>query len=287
MYKNPIIDGLFFYLFLPSITTVCIYLYRLYNQKKENKTKLFKISTGIIIGNILLSMVGISTFLFMFFYTIEPTILLDFKWEFISLSFLVYIFLLIGIGIGSHIAGASIEHTLRPHLIKKGFETTSETIHFYHCHLGHKLPYIGILLSTYCLTLLDLFNNQSYNMNLVEISLSIITGVIFGALVSFLSIITESQKIIKSTSLLLIISIIIAITNENINLYQQPVATIFTYFYGSISTLLYVEIYIPRPIIKILKKTSHKLLKWDGIKLNSNHRAFRKNKILIKYNQTK
>ena len=265
------LDGFFFYLFLPSIAILSIYIYRLYNQKHDTPNKFTQFSSGLLIGNVLYSIIGATIILFLYVYTLDLSPIIEIKWEFLTLCSLIYISLLIGIGLGGHTAGVTFEKQLREILPESKYTNISKTIHFYHATLGHKLPYTGILLSTYSLTMLDLFKGQIVPMHPLHTYLSILTGIILGSLLSFLTIVTYCQNLIKRTTAILLVSILITTLNESISLYFHPVSILFTSLYSTMFLLLTVETYLPRWIVKILIKASRSLLKWDGIILTPDH----------------
>ncbi len=276
MEKTETLNTIFFYLFLPIVIALSLIFGRLYNTRKESNVKKYQITQGLIIGNIITSIFGVLTTLFLYAYTLNLYPLNIIRWEFLAHSIITILFLIAGIGIGTHIAGVSIEQSIRGKLSLPEFQGLSKILHYFHANLGHKLPFTSFMLITYTLTLLDLFKGSITTLTHIQTIFSIISGIFFGSLLTFIFIITYTSALMMKISIITLISIALASTTEARYLLDHPVALIFTSMYITIIIWVESKKYLPKKILKKFIKLTQSWLKWDGILLHPDHTVFRK-----------
>lgn len=276
-------DQFLFYFIIPSIIATAVIGSRLYNSRKQHHSKLFKLSQGIIIGNILTTFLGALILIFFYTYTLDMKPLYDIKWEFLTLTSIFLLAIPFGIGIGLHIAGVTLEMILRNELAKPENKKLSKTIHYFHGELGHKIPIVTSLLMFYALTLLDIFKGQTIEMSFIHHTLSLTAGIVIGTFISIYAIMGKCLSTLAKASTVILASLVFVTANEARQINQHPIATIFT---SSFAINVIGYILLRQKLLKIRKKiksTFQYILKWDGITIHKDPQKFRQ----IKTNQSK
>lgn len=198
----------------------------------------FNMREDLFFGNIVGPIVGLIGILTLYAKILNIQYLSQLRWELLAIFTITLMSLLLGIGLGGHIAAVSIEKSLKN---KKFTEETDNILFFFHWPFGHKLTYIPAALVIYVVVLLDLFKgtpeilkpHQEILLGLLAIGLAVATSISF--------IITHVTRIMFYTLLVLVSGLFFVLRYETVTLNEHP--TSFFFVILCIAILLMMAIY--------------------------------------------
>jgi len=184
----------------------------------------FNMREDLFFGNIVGPIVGLIGILALYAKILNIQYLSQLRWELLAIFTITLMSLLLGIGLGGHIAAVSIEKSLKD---KKLTSESNDILFFFHWPFGHKLTYIPAALVIYVIVLLDLFKgsteilkpHQELLLAILAIGLAIATSISF--------IITHVTRIMFYTLLVLISGLMFVLRYETVTLNEHPTAFFF------------------------------------------------------------
>lgn len=234
------LDQFILYFFLPALAIYLLLSSKHYYKNKQNISSRFHISRDLLVGNIIGSIIVAFIIIGLYLYILNMSQISELRWEFITISVIVILTLLCGIGLGSHLTAISLEKTIDPSIREK-FPELNKGLNFFHLPFSHRLVFLPVALIIYALTLLDIFRGKTFELNTIQTLIIIGAGYLIGVILSALSIFSHSTKLMFITSTVFIISIWGVTNNEARNLTEHIIAFFFSivFFTTSINLAAY------------------------------------------------
>ncbi len=234
-------NSFFLYFVLPAFTLFLIFTNRYYYSKKDSRRMRFNMREDLFFGNIVGPIVGLIGILALYAKILNIQYLSQLRWEILAIFTITLMSLLLGIGLGGHIAAVSIEKSLKN---KKFTEETDDILFFFHWPFGHKLTYIPAALVIYVVVLLDLFKGSPEILKPHQEMLLIVlaTGLAIATSISF--VITHVTRIMFYTLLVLVSGLFFALRYETVTLKEHPTAFFFAILCIAILIMMAIYRYI-------------------------------------------
>ena len=220
----------------------------------------------LFFANIIAPVIALLMIVGLYIQILDIQFLGDIRWELLSIIAIAILSLILGIGLGGHIASVSIERVV-PKYFRHG--EFSRILYFFHMPFGHIMTMVPTALIFYALILLDLFKGKVIAVS--ELQLIIVTtfGILLGIVSTGTIIITHVTRVMLYTLMLLTITVFIVLGAESITLIEHGFALFFTIIFVTCVILLAVY-----RNIHILSKRAHfyiqsKFKDGDFIKINS------------------
>lgn len=198
----------------------------------------FNLREDLFFGNIVGPIVGLIMTLALYSNVLNIRFVWELKWEMLVIFTITILSLIIGIGLGAHIAAVSIEKNMKNNTLT---EEGENFLYFFHWPFGHKLTFIPAALIFYVIVLFDLFKGTNQfleNHQAILITVCALTLSVF-ATVSF--IVTHVTRIMFYTLGILSLSIGIVLLFEDITLREHLIAFFFTILY--LGTFVMIALY--------------------------------------------
>lgn len=217
-------NSFFLYFVLPAFTIFLIFTNRYYYTKKESQRMRFNMREDLFFGNIVGPIVGLIGILALYAKILNIQYLSQLRWELLAIFTITLMALLLGIGLGGHIAAVSIEKSLKD---KQMTKETEHILFFFHWPFGHKLTYIPAALVIYVIVLLDLFKGSPEILKPHQELFLIVfaTGLAIATSISF--IITHVTRIMFYTLLVLVSGLMFVLRYETVTLKEHPTSFFF------------------------------------------------------------
>jgi len=203
----------------------------------------FNMREELFFGNIVSPILGLIAVLAIYSNILNVRFVWELKWEMLVIFSITILSLVIGIGIGAHIAAVSIEKSMPE---DKPTPETSDVLYFFHWPFGHKLTFIPTALMFYLLLLFDLLKGTPDPLKLHQIALLTTCAVTLGVFSTIVFIITHVTRIIFFTFGTLLLSILLVLTLEDITLVDHVIGYFFTILYASVFIMVSIYRYIHR-----------------------------------------
>lgn len=234
------VNSFFLYFVLPAFTLFLIFTNRYYYTKKESQRMRFNMREDLFFGNIVGPIVGLLVVLAIYAAILNIQFVTQLRWELLAIFTITTLSLLVGIGLGGHIAAVSIEKSMKK---KQATTETEHILYFFHWPFGHKLTYIPAALVFYILVLLDLFKGVPEDLKNHQLIILTFFAFVLGAVATVSFIMTHVTRIMFYTSLIIDLSLLIVLTFESITLANHTIAYFFTVMFFSILFLVAVYRY--------------------------------------------
>lgn len=215
----------FIYFILPAFALFLIFTNKYYYSKKQSQKMRFNMGEDLIFGNIIAPVVGLFLILCLYTEILDINFLSQIKWELLSLSSITILSLLVGIGLGGHIAAISIERAVPKYFHHGEFK---KILYFFHWPFGHIVPYVSSSLILYSLVLLDLFKGKAIPLSEYQIGILTFFGCLLGLVTAATMVITHVTRVMYYTFLLLTLTIFIVLGAESITLLDHGISYFFT-----------------------------------------------------------
>lgn len=226
------------YFVLPAFTLFLIFTSRYYYTKKQSQKMRFHMNEGLFFGNIIAPIVGLIAVLGIYTTIVNIKFLSDIRWELLTIFAISILALIIGIGIGGHIAAVTIEEKI-PRLLRVG--ELGRVLYFFHWPFGHKVPYVPTVLILYALILLDLFRGHNILIKENQFILLTISSFAISIATTLNFIITRVTRVMYYAFIILSLTIFAVLNLEVITLAEHAIAFFFTSIF--IYNIIFIALY--------------------------------------------
>ena len=220
----------------------------------------------LFFANIIAPIIALLMIFGLYIQILDIKFLGEIRWELMSILAIAMLSLILGIGLGGHIASVSIERVVPKYFQHGEF---SRILYFFHVPFGHIMTMVPAALIVYALILLDLFKGKVIVVSELQIVILTTFGIVLGIVSTGTIIITYVTRVMLYTFTVLTLSILIVLSAESITLIEHGFALFFTIIFVTCVVLLTIY-----RNIHILSKKAHyyiqsKFKDGDFIKINS------------------
>lgn len=235
------INNFLLYFVLPFFTLILIFTNRYYYSKRQSEKMRFHMSENLLLSNIIVPILGLIVVIAIYAGILNIQFVSQLRWELLGIFTIAVLSLIVGLALGGHICALSVERSM-----KLGLPTpeTSRVLYFFHWPFGHIASYIPATLIFYVLVLLDLFKGTSEPLVLHQQIILILCAGALGIASTIMLILTKSTRIMFYTLLVLSLSIVFVLRNENITLDEHLIAYFFSLLFFTTFVLLGMYRYI-------------------------------------------
>lgn len=236
-----LMNAFFLYFVIPAFTLFLIFTNRYYYTKKQSKKMRFNLREDLFFGNIVGPIVGLIITLAIYANVLNIRFFWELKWEMLVIFSIAMLTLILGIGLGAHIAAVSIEKSLEKTPVE---DETENILYFFHWPFGHKLTFVPTALIFYSIVLFDLFKGTPETLRDHQVFILAVCAVTLAAFTTVCFIVTHVTRIMYYTLGILSLSIGLVLLFENITLKDHLIAFFFTILYISIFVMVSLYRYI-------------------------------------------
>lgn len=254
------------YFILPALVLFYIFTNKYYYSKKQSQKMRFNMGEDIFFGNIIAPIIGLFIILGIYIQILDIQFIGQIKWELLSILAITVLTLIVGIGIGGHIAAISIERVVPKYFRHGEFK---RILYFFHWPFGHIVPSVPTTLILYLLILLDLFKGKVVGISQYQFIILTFFGILAGIVGSGTIVISHVTRVMFYTMLLLSSSIFVVLGKESITLLEHGVAYFFTIIFITCALALGIYRYIHFLSEKAHYFIQSKFKNGDFIKINT------------------
>jgi len=209
----------------------------------------FNMNENLLVGNLVVPIVGLIVILSIYASILNIQFISELRWELLAIFSITILSLITGIGLGAHISSLSIERSM-----KFGLPTpeTQRILYFFHWPFGHIAAYIPSILIFYTLILFDLFKGSRNGLQNHQMIILSMCAISLGLVATVMLIRTHATRIMFYSLLVLNITIVLALRNENITLDEHLIA----YFFSLLFFTVFIALTIYR-YIHLLSESAH------------------------------